>query len=465
MHAADTAVVGARIGTTTPFRDEHRDRHRDLHSDIVLRDERRHWQAAGLAADVASRSTRIQQRRIGDLSIEIDDDSYLGWYAPAVTPRDRICRLIDFAVRGGARTIVVDVDLTNPTPPGRYPTLEPCSPGKGRGPAHGTADGILGEYLRSYARTCAGASQCATIVLVRSLRSSYDAEYGDGAPANTVRPSFLDAVVRSGSNVVWSSPNFELDDDFIVPGAGACGSRFATRARFCRRPSSLRRRRLLAPTSGAFGPSSTVCVRCADRAERLRLLRFGPRRDVTVDIGSPAQVGTDAVERQFFRVGWDTARERPTMAFVPASSITDAAGGQAFATALAAGRIVVIGGGSGTIRICTARRLGSCPGHSSLSTRFTRSLEMTTCARRPSSCVSPLRECRFCWSSGVFLYLTPMRAMIVSSLLVLGSAFTIGYAFLNGGYWIDPVLPLIGIQLHEAVALVERRRHREGEHH
>jgi CHASE2 domain-containing sensor protein len=421
-----------------------------------LRDTLLTWQVAQLGS--SNTAAEI-------LWIDIDDDSYLRWYAPAVTPRDRLCRLIDFAVRGGARTVVVDVDLTNPTPPGRYPTLEPCSPGSGRAPTHGTADGILVEYLRNYARMCAGAAHCATIVLVRSLRSSYDAEYGDGAPANTVRPSFLDAAVRSGSNVLWSSPNFELDDDFIV-------RRWRLWEPLCDPRAVLPSTELVA--AAAFAGSDLRRVRdvldglrpkCQPRGEPAAASVRGAPPNVTVEIGYPAQVGTDEVERRFFyRVGWDAARERPAMAFVPALSITDAAGGQAFSTAVAAGRIVVIGGSYRDNPDLHRTPLGIMPGTLVLINAIHALVGNDHVRETPLVLRIAVEGLSILLVSGLFLYLAPLRAMLISSVLVLGAAFTVGYAFLNGGYWLDPVLPLIGIQVHEAVALVERRRHREGEH-
>jgi CHASE2 domain-containing sensor protein len=59
--------------------------------------------------------------------------------------------------------------------------------------------------------------------------------------------------------------------------------------------------------------------------------------------------------------------------------------------------------------------------------------------------------------SAIFLYLAPLLATLTSSLLVVVAALTLGFVFLNAGYWVDPVLPLLGIQIHSLIAIFEHR--------
>ncbi|MDP9024412.1 MAG: hypothetical protein M3N13_03415, partial [Candidatus Eremiobacteraeota bacterium] len=66
--------------------------------------------------------------------------------------------------------------------------------------------------------------------------------------------------------------------------------------------------------------------------------------------------------------------------------------------------------------------------------------------------------------AAAFLMLRPFHAMLAATVLVVVSVLTLGNVLLNAGYWIDPVLPLLGIQLHELVAIVERRLHPEETH-
>jgi CHASE2 domain-containing sensor protein len=63
--------------------------------------------------------------------------------------------------------------------------------------------------------------------------------------------------------------------------------------------------------------------------------------------------------------------------------------------------------------------------------------------------------------SALSLYLPVAAAVSVSILFVIVSALTFGFVFLNMGYWIDPVLPLLGIFMHNLFEFgVHRFRHR-----
>src|SRR5580693_4685262 len=49
--------------------------------------------------------------------VDIDDQTHVSsWGSPYYTPRDKLCRLIDYSARAGARAIVVDIDLSAPGP-------------------------------------------------------------------------------------------------------------------------------------------------------------------------------------------------------------------------------------------------------------------------------------------------------------------------------------------------------------
>jgi CHASE2 domain-containing sensor protein len=48
--------------------------------------------------------------------LDIDDQTHRQWGEPLFTPRNRVQRLIDAAVKAEARLIIVDIDLSRPTP-------------------------------------------------------------------------------------------------------------------------------------------------------------------------------------------------------------------------------------------------------------------------------------------------------------------------------------------------------------
>src|SRR5262245_10012904 len=82
--------------------------------------------------------------------LELDEASYRGWDEPLVVPRDRLRDLVEFSVRGGAALVLVDVDLSRPTP----------------------EDASLTEYLASFVREGAR-SAGPQIVLARTFREPY----------------------------------------------------------------------------------------------------------------------------------------------------------------------------------------------------------------------------------------------------------------------------------------------------
>jgi CHASE2 domain-containing sensor protein len=404
------------------------------------------------------------------LWLDVDEATYLGWRAPSVTPRDRICRLVDFAVRGNARAVVVDVDLTDPSPPGPSPALQTCSAGAGAPRAGATADGELKDYLQRHSRSCradALAARCVPIVLTRRLRTSSSFVFADGAPASVPRPSYLEQPPFSpgGDAVAWSSPNFDYDDDAII-------RRWRLWEPVCEPADALPSTELLAAASftgggarrveSALKPMRPVCEPLgATRRER------GPERkaQVTLSIGYPLELTTAAPERRFFyRIAWDARAGRPAMAaYVPAALITEADARRPFDPALAANRIVVIGGSYRDNPDFHRTPLGTMPGTLILINAIQALISDDRVRELPLWLRLAVEAVLIGIVSAMFLYAGQARAMLASSVLVIACALSFGYDFLNHGYWIDPVLPLIAIQVHELVARVEHRIHPEGE--
>jgi len=418
-----------------------------------VRDALLTWQVAQFASTDAGRNI---------LWLDVDDATYRTWHTPPITPRDRLCRLIDFAVRGKARVIVVDVDVTNPSVPGTFPPEVPCS-GAG-GAAAGSADAEFLAYLRHYSSACKGrdaVAGCPPIVLVRDLRTSYLSNFDDGAPARTQRASFVDASVGAGNGpVYWSSPNFSVDDDAMIrlwrlweplcdPASVLPSTELLAGVLFA--GSDVQRMRqavdtfrpACAPVSGGAAHTLTATVPVQTR----------------VDVGYPLQLQSDAALRRFFyRVGWDARSGRASMAaFVPAQLVTEADAQHAFDPSIAAGRIVVIGGSYADNPDFHRTPLGMLPGTLILINAIDALIHDDTVRETPLFLRVAVELALILTISVVFLYLPAIPAMLVSSLLVVVSALTLGFVFLNAGYFIDPVLPLIGIQIHSFIDIFEHR--------
>jgi CHASE2 domain-containing sensor protein len=411
------------------------------------------WQIAQFAStDVA-----------GDiLWLDVDETTYLHWHAPALTPRDKLCRLIDFAVRGKARVVVVDVDLSEPTAAGDVAPVEPC------GKTRAGADAELKAYLHSYAAACKGRDAqggCPPIVLVRELRTSYLSTYADGAPAHAERPQFFDdAAFGEDGPVYWSSPNFDVDDDAMIrrwrlweplcdPTGVFPSTELLAGALFAGTPPARVRQSLQAfrPACVPIGGAANGVVAAAEPAES------------ELDVGHPLRLSSRNADRRFFyRVGWDSARGRATMAaFVPATLVTDADAQHGFDPAIAAGRIVVIGGSYLDNPDSHRTPLGMMPGTLVLINAIQALVHDDSLRETPEVLRIAVEGVLILVLSVLSVYLPVAAAVSVSILFVIVSALTFGFVFLNAGYWIDPVLPLLGIFMHNLFEFcVHRFRHR-----
>lgn len=117
--------------------------------------------------------------------IDIDERSFRHWGEPFFIPRDKLQRLIQYAVDGGAALVIVDIELSQT--------------------AH-NADHALREYLANFAT---GMHKPPEVFLARGLRQPLDSNKG----IIEQRSSFLDGVPDTNPHVHWAAPLFEQDED------------------------------------------------------------------------------------------------------------------------------------------------------------------------------------------------------------------------------------------------------------
>jgi CHASE2 domain-containing sensor protein len=143
--------------------------------------------------------------------LDIDNRTHKLWDEPLFTPRNHLQKLIAFAVASEARLVVVDVDLSQDTPIEGLPLPD----GLQRHPY----DQALYDYMANYHNYCKGKTTCPPIILTRGFRPL--TEYSEKKETfrdwfretpwfvHEVRPSFLEsAVVQSTPYVQWASPLF-----------------------------------------------------------------------------------------------------------------------------------------------------------------------------------------------------------------------------------------------------------------
>ncbi|MDM8562963.1 CHASE2 domain-containing protein, partial [Candidatus Marithioploca araucensis] len=142
--------------------------------------------------------------------LDIDEQTHKMWGEPLFTPRDKVKQLIDFAVKGGARLVIVDVDLSQKTPIEGLPL---------DGLQQHPYDQELQEYIAGYKNQCEKSTGCPSIILARVFRPlsglvEEDEKFSDWfrpepEPIRKARTGFLEeAVKNSAPYVQWASPLF-----------------------------------------------------------------------------------------------------------------------------------------------------------------------------------------------------------------------------------------------------------------
>ena len=130
--------------------------------------------------------------------LDIDETTYRQWQEPVLTPRDKLLQLLDFAVTGQSKLIIIDVVL---------------------GTEHDKKqDAALQNYLANYeANHCQ--TDCPHILLAQGFRLPaniipYNPNY---IPYFSERsPSFLDAIVAKAPHVHWAATLFDRETDRIL---------------------------------------------------------------------------------------------------------------------------------------------------------------------------------------------------------------------------------------------------------
>ena len=148
--------------------------------------------------------------------LDIDSDTHKQWGEPLFTPRNRVQRLIEAAVTAEARLIIVDIDLSRPTPIEGLPLDIELHP----------YDTNLVNYFNKYPDYCKINPKCPTIILARSfLNQNTEITQPVFSTPTTLLPmlqprqAFLDleqAVANSKAHIQWASPLFYKSRDNVL---------------------------------------------------------------------------------------------------------------------------------------------------------------------------------------------------------------------------------------------------------
>lgn len=130
--------------------------------------------------------------------VDINDETYHKWGEPMFTPRHRLTELIKAAVEAKARMVIVDIDLSRPTPVESSP-LHPN-------------DLALKNFLENYVAKCrADQSDCPNIIFARAFQALPDAS------VPIPRTGFLEELVAQSAPILqWASPHFYQAEDQVI---------------------------------------------------------------------------------------------------------------------------------------------------------------------------------------------------------------------------------------------------------
>ena len=173
--------------------------------------------------------------------VDIDDQTHVSsWGSPYYTPRDKLCRLIDYSARAGARAIVVDIDLSAPSPgTAQRAHLRLDHQAETRSPSHPRTQTKFSPSTCSHTNTAPIAQKHEAVVPPSYSRAACERQgptYFQTARRRTNRnhPS----STRSDATLTQSrsEPPTSMSTPTRWFAAGACGSRSANGCKVMRFP-------------------------------------------------------------------------------------------------------------------------------------------------------------------------------------------------------------------------------------
>jgi CHASE2 domain-containing sensor protein len=381
--------------------------------------------------------------------LDIDEPTYRAWDEPFHVPRDRLLKLIDYAVQGGAALVIVDIDLSQ----------------RGYDPV---ADRALQDYLANY-----GATSKQPLLLVRAFRPPLPGQHA----LPTERRSFLeqDARITASPSIQWGSTLFELDQGQLL-------RRWRLWQITCNeqshQPVVIPSLQLLAvallrqphenPGKVAGQVHTALQTLAPERCDGHPSHPHEETLDIA-DMKLSAQPKGIA-QRILYELPWQLhsgeaypslprsdGTSVPLLSVFSALPITD--GNKPVAGDAVTGRVVVIGGSFWESRDLYLTPLGQMPGFLVLANAI-HSLYQHEEIKPPSLYLKLLiTVVLIALSSLIFARLRSFRAMLVASLFIIVALLPLSYYGFKAGVWLDFVIPFGAVALHWMTARFEEYRH------
>jgi len=277
--------------------------------------------------------------------LDIDEDTYQKWHEPFLTPRDKLLKLLKFAVGGQPQIIIVDIDLSYPS---NHPSAESL-------PKH---DQNLYDFLAQYEANYCFKTKCPHILLARGLKPPQSQHnYFEQ------RSSFLEVAVANSQHIHWASTLFDLERDNVL-------RRWRLWEITCTKnqPAVIPSIQLLAvalvknPTAGNIQITSKLNeIKPSDcrNANAMTLMGHFSLGDLKIHF-SPTRLHRRIVYKDVTRlkISFQGDDKRPIFFTLPAYPITDS--NQPISNESLPGSITVIGGSYLDSRDIHATQLGEC---------------------------------------------------------------------------------------------------------
>lgn len=375
--------------------------------------------------------------------LDIDDDTWQAWESPNVVPRDKLLRIMEFAVDASPEAVVVDLDLT---------VREGAN---GRQASGG--DSALAAFLQHHKGPT-------PILLAKRLDESIRKD-------NESKPT-LPQPRRA-----WFEP---------IPDSAAAWVRWGTVSYFQDRDGLVRRWRLWEPVCAANTPGAIPSIQLLAAASLDTQVRMTGLRDFLTEVTPPSCLaeshdpGEPTLElwghtiashadplsqRIVYSLTWPPAAEStpmvqlrdarlaPMLLRIPAHRITESS--QPLSSEALAGRIVVIGSSHAESRDWYATPLGQLPGFMII----VNSMASLRSHGQLGESHGPLR-----WTVTLLLMLVgsvayaryhPLMATFLLTPLIYVAVAPISFYLFGTAVWLDFTAPVLGMQLHELIAGAE----------
>jgi CHASE2 domain-containing sensor protein len=345
--------------------------------------------------------------------MDIDEQTYRLWKELLPTPRDKLRDLIQFAVAGQPKLVIIDVDLTYPTD--RYHTqLTP-------------ADVTLKDYLATYESQHCTNQPCPHLILVSTSRPTLDAQ-GHFLPTRELRPSFLG--VTESPHLHWASALFEPDVDFMI-----------RRWRLCDKVSHPKEEPILSIQLLTAKLSGTTELKCPEETAHAAI----GQRIIYKLLPNTAMPKPEKYP--------DTQSGQPILTTWSAHRLLQhPAGDKSFLT----DRIVVIGGSYLDSGDWYATPIGAMPGAVIIINSIL-SLQQYGELHKPNILLILLTEIiLIVIMSLAFACFTSFYGMLFSGLLIILVMMPISFWLFQAGIWLDFAIPLLAVQLHRMAAVLHQ---------